>query len=78
MRELSECVIGIASLVGYVADMSPTCRPTPTLSPFLERHVKTGDTTSDCREPSNVVRYISYVRDLVDHYLLVVRTLGGV
>ena len=31
------------TLVGYVGDMSATCRATPTLSPFLERHAKTGD-----------------------------------
>ena len=30
--------------------MSPTCRTTVTLSPFLQRQAKTGDTNSECLE----------------------------
>ena len=36
------------SLVGYVADMLATCRATPTLSPFFERHANIGDRAAEC------------------------------
>ena len=52
--------------------MSPTCRrPTPTLSPFLERHAKIGDRPADCRAPPKNVCGTSLSRVLRQHVRLV-------
>ena len=49
-RLIRNTQLHIISLVVNVSDMSPTCRTTATLSPFLQRHAKIGDTNSECLE----------------------------